>query len=81
MFYTIYGNINAATDAKLDHNGDLWWLNFEEDKLGRLTPGTTEATLWPLPVQSSPTGLSFDDTGDVWISNVRVPRFHHFQVK
>ena len=76
--YTIYGNLDGASDGRVDSNGHLWWSDFDGNALGRLIPGASQATIWSLPGFGGPLGIAFDDAGQVWIADVFETNLYRF---
>ncbi len=76
--YTVYENMVGASDGRLDSKGQLWWSDFDGSAVGRLVPGASQATLWPLPAGGNPLGLAFGASGQVWITDVTEPALYRF---
>ncbi len=76
--YTVYDGLYGASDGRLDSSGYLWWSNFDEGQLGRLIPGAAQATLWSLPPDSNPLGITFDNNGHVWVADGFEPFLYRF---
>ncbi len=68
--YTVYEKLTGASDGRLDSSGHLWWSAYDDSAVGRLVPGASQATLWPLPEGSTPLGIAFDAGDRVWVTDV-----------
>ncbi|MBN1400087.1 MAG: hypothetical protein JXA74_04575, partial [Anaerolineae bacterium] len=77
---TLFGDLDAPSDAQMDASGQVWWTNPDDVLLGRLSPGSGTVTLWSLEEAEaySLLGLAFDEAGHVWLTNSFDARFHRF---
>jgi streptogramin lyase len=67
--YTIYHDLVAVNDARMDAAGDVWWSDFWNGNLGRISLTAATVTTWTLPGAGSPLGIAFDDAGQVWVTD------------
>jgi streptogramin lyase len=67
--YTIYHGLVAASDARMDATGDVWWSDYWNGNLGRISLAAATVTTWTLPGAESPLGIAFDDAGEVWVTD------------
>lgn len=50
-------------------DGNIWFTEFNANKLGKLEPSSGKITLYTVPEPSSgPVGLAWDDSGRIWLS-------------
>jgi streptogramin lyase len=76
--YTIYHGLVAASDARMDAAGDVWWSDFWNGNLGRISLTAVTVTTWTLPGAGSPLGIAFDDAGQVWVTDDWESRVYRF---
>lgn len=76
--YTIYSGIGGVTDAQVNPDGDLLWLDFDTNTLGYLPEGQSEASIWPLGGLKTASGLAIDGNGAVWISHINASLAQRF---
>jgi streptogramin lyase len=75
--YTIYLGMGAPSDARRAANGEVWWVDQQNDQLGRLSPGTNAVTRWDIP-STSPFGTSVDSSGAIWVTDFFQPDLYRF---
>jgi len=64
---------SAPNDLALDAHGDVWFTEFNVDRLGRLDPRTGHMQQYPLTAKQSveklaPYGVAVDPEGNVWFT-------------
>jgi len=64
---------SAPNDLSLDAHGDVWFTEFNVDRLGRLDPRTGHMQQYPLTAKQSveklaPYGVAVDPEGNVWFT-------------
>src|SRR6266704_1349345 len=64
---------SAPNDLALDAHGDVWFTEFNADRLGRLDPRTGQMQQYPLTAKQSveklaPYGVAVDPEGSVWFT-------------
>jgi streptogramin lyase len=77
--YTIYQELQAPADARLDASGNLWWGDGVEGRFGRLDLATGTAHWWLTPGADSLFGTQIDDQGNFWVAGWAVPALFKFQ--
>ena len=78
--YTIYQGAGAVSDARRAPDGKVWWIDQDNDRLGRLSPDSADVSLWDIPAATSPFGTAIDANGHVWVTEVFQPRVYRFSV-
>jgi streptogramin lyase len=76
--YTVYENLAGASSGRLDGAGRLWWIDFDGNALGRLTPGQSTGTTWSIPANGNILGLTIDNQGRIWTADVYEPDLYRF---
>jgi streptogramin lyase len=77
--YTIYQGMHGASDARRDGKGDVWWTNYIDNHLGRISLNTSQVTTWTLPGAGIPLGTAVDDSGNIWVTDSFEPLVHRFE--
>jgi streptogramin lyase len=75
--YTTYLGMGAPSDARRAADGAVWWVDQQNDQLGRLSPGANAITRWELPA-TSPYGTAIDSSGAVWVTDFFQPDIYRF---
>lgn len=78
--YTIYHGTSTPSDARRAADGDVWWVAQADDRLGRVSPGSNQVTLWDVPGASTLFGTAVDANGEVWLSEHFDPQVYRFDV-
>jgi streptogramin lyase len=76
--YTIYQGMSGASDARRDAAGDVWWTNYVDNQLGRISLSANQVITWALPGAGIPLGTAVDDSGDIWVTDSFEPQVHRF---
>lgn len=77
--YTVYMTIPNPSDARRDPNGNLWWVDAINGRIGELPAGTADGLLWDLPVGAKPYGTAVDEYGRLWVSDSLNPALYRFE--
>ena len=80
--YTIYPVGGGPSDARGDGAGHAWWVDFNTNRLGRLTLGVAQVDvdIWEIPEEPSElSGLystAIDSEGDIWFTDYYDPKLY-----
>jgi streptogramin lyase len=67
--YTAYAVGGSPSDARSDGAGAVWWADYFNNQLGRLSTSTDEATAWQIPNSTTLYSTALDPSGAVWVSD------------
>jgi streptogramin lyase len=70
--------MSGASDARRDGIGDVWWTNYTDNQLGRISLSANQVTTWPLPGAGTPFGTAVDDSGKIWVTDPFESTVHRF---
>jgi streptogramin lyase len=76
--YTVYHGGGRVSDARQSADGSVWWVDQEENRLGRLLPESGVAETWEIPGAATLLGTAVDSAGNVWLSQYFNPQFYRF---
>jgi sugar lactone lactonase YvrE len=74
--YTAYLVGGTPSDARSDGAGAVWWADYSNNQLGRLSTSTDQATAWKIPHSLTLYSTALDPSGAVWVSDRWAPSIY-----